>query len=99
MAKGDAAEGAFGGVTRQADPVVGQEPGEHLPALEGVVQRLGEIVLAPQPSPGLEHPGVEVGDQWSRNGIAVRQALRGGTPIHLVLGIEHPVDAAHRLGG
>jgi hypothetical protein len=98
-AESDAAEHAFGGVVGQANPAVVEEPGERRPALEGVVQRLGEVVVTRQPSPGLEHPGVEVGDERGHDGLAVLQADGCRTPVHLPLGVEHPIDAPHRLSG
>jgi len=45
-AKCRAAQHAFGGVIRQADAPITQEPCESLPALQHVVHRLGEVIVA-----------------------------------------------------
>ena len=42
--QGNAAQGSFGGVVRQADAAILEEAGERAPALEHVIHRLGDIV-------------------------------------------------------
>jgi hypothetical protein len=60
-AQGDAAQGAFGGIVRQADAAVVEEAGEGGPAFEHVVHGLGEIVAARQLGALFAHPAFQIG--------------------------------------
>jgi hypothetical protein len=62
-AEGHAAQLAFGCIIRQADPAIGQEPGERVPALEHVIHGLGEVGMPRQPAALLTHPDPEAGHE------------------------------------
>src|SRR5512134_1790986 len=51
----DAAQGAFGGVVRQADPAVVEEAGEGEPALEQIVDGVRRLRLGREPDALLAH--------------------------------------------
>jgi hypothetical protein len=72
--------------------------GERGPAPEGIVQRLGQVVVARQPAPGLQHPGLQVSNKWGHGTLPVREPIGRRGPVHRPLGLEHLVDAPHGLG-
>jgi hypothetical protein len=47
-AERDPAQRSFGGIVAEANPPVGEEAREGVPALEYVIHRLGEVVVARQ---------------------------------------------------
>ena len=75
-AESKAAQRPFGGIVRQADAAVVEEAGEAVPALQHVVDRLGDRELARQLGPLAAHPGFELGDERRASLLASRQALR-----------------------
>ena len=59
--KRGAAQHALGGVIRQANTAIAQEPRESLPALQHVVHRLGQVIVARELGPLGTHPCLKRG--------------------------------------
>ena len=65
-ADGHAAQRPLGRVVAQTDPPVAQEPGERLPVVECVGDRLADLRLARDPLLLLPQPGLELGQERRR---------------------------------
>ena len=96
-AESDAAKAALGGVVRQANASVVEEPCEGGPALQHVVHGLGEIAAARELGPLGAHPGFEIGDQRRTQLLANRAALLWQLAIDAALDLEQPIDAPDGL--
>src|SRR5215212_11940040 len=71
----------LGGVVREADPAVVQEPREGLPAGQHVVHGLGDRAVAGQLAAALAHPGFEFGDERRDVLLADSQARLSGQAV------------------
>src|SRR3954447_11426973 len=80
-----AAQRALGRVVAQADPAVLEEPGERLPLVEGVGDRLADLRFGRHPRVLGAQPRLELGDQRPGPLLPDRQALRGGLAADLAL--------------
>ncbi|QQN65467.1 hypothetical protein JIR23_06870 [Bradyrhizobium diazoefficiens] len=80
-AERDAAQLALGGVVGEADPAVGEEAREYLPALKHVVHGLGDVGVPREPGAFGAHPGLQIGKQ--RRSAHARSASRSvaGRPL------------------
>jgi hypothetical protein len=58
--EGDAAQGLFSRIVRQTNPPVGKEPGKCRPASEHLVDGLGQIIVARNPSKLAVQPAMEL---------------------------------------
>ena len=93
-AEGHAAQRSFGRVVAQADAAILEEAGEGGPALEHVVDRLGDLGVARQPGTLGAHPGFERCDHRGDMRLAISQPLRCRVPVDLALPGEDGVDLA-----
>ena len=66
---------SFGGIVGEAHAPVFKEQGEARPALENVIDRLGQVVPAREPGELLAHIDMEILDQWPAQGLPNGQAL------------------------
>jgi hypothetical protein len=96
-AKSDAAQRPFCGIVGEADPPIGEEPGESVPALEQVVHGLGDLGVAEEPGPLLPQPSLQLGDQWYTPLLARCQALVGGQAVEVALDGEQGIDPTNRF--
>lgn len=87
----------FGGVVAQTDAAVTQESGEAVPALEQVINGLGDGSRARQSGSLLAKPGFQVGQKGRALVSPHAQALACGKPIDGALDVEQRIDAFHRL--
>ena len=100
-AEGDAAQGPFGRVVRQADPAVVEDASEGGPAVipEHVVDRLGDgIVLRHRAALGVQ-PVAQRFDQGAGKPFPGLAARRGIEAIDLALDVEDRVDPVHCFQG
>ena len=88
---------SFGGIVREADAPIFEEQGEGRPALENVIDRLGQIVTAGELGELRAHIDMKIVDQWPAQRLADGQALLGALAIDGSLDLEQRVDAAHDL--
>ena len=96
---GKASQAAFGGIVRQADAAIVKEVGEAAPALEHVVDGLGDRRRTGQLEALLAQPGVEAFDEWAALFMPDPAALVGACAIDPALDIKESVNAPHRLHG
>lgn len=94
-AQGYSSEGPFCGVVGEADAPVGQETGEGIPALQHVVDSLGDVAAAGQLGAMLDLDGMESVDQRPAPCTSNLEPLIGGEAIDLPLDLEQRVDTAH----
>lgn len=66
----NAAQRLAAGIVADADPAFVEEAGERRPALEQVVQRLGDVGMVGEPAAFAPHLGLEIGDQRRDRGPA-----------------------------
>jgi len=98
-AERNAAQGAFGGVARQANPPVVEEARERRPAGQLVADRLGDLVLRRQPLVLRAYIRLERGGAGLRIGLARCAPRLRRLTVDAALDGEQLVDAAHDLGG
>jgi hypothetical protein len=87
----------FGGIIGQADPPVIEKPNEGRPALQHVVDRLGSVRVARQPSALGPHPAFERDNQRLDPFLSNGMPLMGRRAVDLSLDGEDLVDAANRF--
>jgi hypothetical protein len=98
-AKCRTAQYALGGVIRQADAPITQEPRESLPTLQHVVHGLGEVIVARQLCPFGTHLCLKRGHQWRDVPLAYRKSLSRRRAIDRGFCREYRVNLAHGLNG
>ena len=81
----------------EANPPVGEEAREGVPALEHVVHRFGEVVVARQLGALPAHPGMKISDQRRAQLAARRLASIGVEAVDRPLDLEQGVDTPDRL--
>ena len=96
-AEGNAAQAASGGVVREANASIIEEPGKHRPALQHVVHRFCNAVAARQLSAFGNHPAVQVGHQRLAKLLAHALAPVRTTSVDVTLDVEQSVDALNHL--
>jgi hypothetical protein len=96
-AKGYPAQGPFCGIVRDADPPVVEEAGKCDPALETVVHRFGDFVVARQTCALGAHPDFEIGDH--RGALLLPCGFAGGNvqAVDRAFDVEQGVDLADSL--
>ena len=98
-ADGDAAKRPFGGVVREAEAAVVEEAREGRPALEAVVDRLGEFVLGRELGALFVQPGAQIVDERLRSFLPNAAARRDRGAVDLTLDGEQNIDAPDGLDG
>src|SRR5229473_1322973 len=96
-ADGDAAQRPLGGVIRHAQAAVVEEAGERGPAIEAVLDRLGDLVARGQLAALLAQPTLQCDDQRPAALVAHALALVRRRAIDLALDREQRIDALDRL--
>lgn len=94
---GAAAQGAFGGVIREANPAFVEEAGEGFPPAEHVVEGLGEAVVARKPGELRGEPGVQFGHQRRAELVPRSKPLGSILAIDGALDIEQSIHPLHGL--
>ena len=72
--RANATQSAFSGVVAEADPTIAQEASEGLPALEHIVDRLGDIGVSGHSAARASHPALQRGNQRCGALLADREA-------------------------
>src|SRR5690606_13045427 len=94
---GNAAQGAFGGVVREAEAAIVEKAGERVPALQRIVDRPGDLALARETGALRAQPRLERGHERPGALGADCEAPLGSDAVDLALEREQCVDALHRL--
>jgi len=94
-----AAQHALGGVIRQANAAIAQEPRESLPTLQHVIHGLGKVIVARELCPLGTHPCLKRRYQWRDVALAHRKSLSRRLAIDGGFGCEYRVNLAHGLNG
>lgn len=88
---------AFGSVVGEANTAIAEEGREPFPALQHIVDWLGDPRAARQSCPLYPHPGLKFGGEKATFLPASFQTFVGDESVDLALDVKQDVDAFDRL--